>query len=459
MPIIEFDGYEYDTSFSRVTGGPGNDRIFWDGINKFYPVGAGDRIHADHLRTQEFLDWLTEQQNDYNHIWNPPTPGYTPGPYDGSLQWYLINDKHINDIEDLEGNNEIYVAEDNHVDRINTGPGNDRIIDGSQDEIWDLGTWTANLGTIITPGLGDNYIDGRGGLDIVYLPVIEDPIMGYFLTDNPNEIIIVSESTSVNTLLNIEQIEGMPVDRFKETYSELSRLDFLLEDIIGATRKVNGDVVIKTEGSEATLNPTSTKLVVFFDYSAVDLESIVNTHNDDKPRFNVVDSDNNTIEAIPDVYTGLVDYLQYQLLGDDLGNVVTGSAFNDFLNLLDGDDAANGGDGQDVLDGGTGSNFLTGGTGADTFFLDGRGGTTTWSTVTDFSGDNVNIWGWVEGVSQLLLTQEDAGAAGFLGATFHYDLNNDGTIDTSITFSGLSTSEVPGSSAQVVAENGYLLFA
>jgi Ca2+-binding RTX toxin-like protein len=66
------------------------------------------------------------------------------------------------------------------------------------------------------------------------------------------------------------------------------------------------------------------------------------------------------------------------------------------LNLL-------GVDGQYVLDGGIGSNFLTGGLGADVFFLDGRGGIITWSTITDFmSGDSVNLWGWKEGVSKIL---------------------------------------------------------
>jgi serralysin len=158
-------------------------------------------------------------------------------------------------------------------------------------------------------------------------------------------------------------------------------------------------------------------------------------------------------------YTGAVSFLEYQLLGNAAGDVVTGANTNDFINLLGGDDAADGGEGDDVLDGGTGSNFLTGGNGNDTFFLDGRGGTVTWSTITDFSGDEVNIWGWNNGVSKLLLTEENGGVAGFTGATFHYDLNNDSNIDTSITFSGLSTSQVSNPLAQTVADNGYLLIA
>ncbi len=164
-------------------------------------------------------------------------------------------------------------------------------------------------------------------------------------------------------------------------------------------------------------------------------------------------------DYVPTKYIGALD-LDFQLLGGTTGDVVTGAATNDFMNLLGGDDAADGGAGNDVLDGGLGSNFLTGGAGNDTFFLDGRGeGNVTWSTVTDFvSGEDfVNIWGWVDGTSVLLLTQESAGAEGFKGVTNHYDLNNDGTIDTSITFTGETA--IPANSPQSVEGNGYLFFA
>lgn len=159
---------------------------------------------------------------------------------------------------------------------------------------------------------------------------------------------------------------------------------------------------------------------------------------------------------IPEIYTGPVTYLQYQMLGGSEGEVFTGTDGNDFINLLGGDDAANGGAGDDVLDGGIGSNFLVGGGGDDTFFLDGRSGVTTWSTITDFSDDEVNIWGWQEGISQLLATESNAGAAGYEGVTYHYDLNNDGTIDTSITFTGLTENDIQ-TSTHSIEGNGYLL--
>lgn len=164
-------------------------------------------------------------------------------------------------------------------------------------------------------------------------------------------------------------------------------------------------------------------------------------------------------EITPTVYEGAVSFLEYQLLGDKENDIVIASDNNDFINLLGGDDAANGGAGDDVLDGGTGSNFLTGGGGDDTFFLDGRSGNPTWSTITDFSADEINIWGWIQGISNLVTSTENEGAENYKGATFHFDLNNDGVIETSITFTGLSIDQIPTSSAQTIEQNGYLLFS
>jgi hypothetical protein len=142
-------------------------------------------------------------------------------------------------------------------------------------------------------------------------------------------------------------------------------------------------------------------------------------------------------------YAGPVTYLQYQLLGSAGSEVVVGTAGNDFINLLGGDDAANGAAGNDVLDGGAGSNFLTGGAGSDVFFLDERSGQTTWSTIADWqAGEQLSLFGWRLGVSQV--TWEDrAGAAGFEGATLHADLDGNGSIDASVTWTGIARSTLP----------------
>jgi serralysin len=215
--------------------------------------------------------------------------------------------------------------------------------------------------------------------------------------------------------------------------------------------KAGGTLLISSEGSDTLV---SIETLSFLDGNTTisDLLSAKAV-----PAYSVT-SDGISSTVSPLKYTGPVTFIEYSMLGSNVGDVVTGSSSNDFINLLGGDDAANGGLGDDVLDGGTGSNFLTGGGGSNTFFLDGRGGSNTWSTITDFvSGDQVNIWGWIDGTSKLLLTQDSGGANGYTGVTLHYDLNNDSQIDTSITFTGLTVDQLPSIQALSVAGNGYLL--
>jgi hypothetical protein len=143
------------------------------------------------------------------------------------------------------------------------------------------------------------------------------------------------------------------------------------------------------------------------------------------------------------VYSGPVEYLQRQFLGSQFGDAAGGTGRSDFINLLAGDDAANGQGGDDVLDGGVGSNFLTGGAGRDVFFLDGRGSGVTWGTITDWSeGEQLSLWGWRPGVSQA--TWVDSGGVGaFRGVTLHVNLDADGPIDASVTWSGVTHAQLP----------------
>jgi len=136
--------------------------------------------------------------------------------------------------------------------------------------------------------------------------------------------------------------------------------------------------------------------------------------------------------------------IHFQFLGDSSNEVLIGTTYNDFINVGGGVDAVNAGQGNDVIDGGTGSNFLTGGAGTDIFFSDGRGGVTTWSTITDWqAGEQLSVWGWTPGTSKIVGWVQ-AGAAGYEGLTMHADLNGDGTIDTSVTFTGIvSQSQLP----------------
>ncbi|MBK3733036.1 protease-like protein [Azospirillum brasilense] len=156
-------------------------------------------------------------------------------------------------------------------------------------------------------------------------------------------------------------------------------------------------------------------------------------------------------------YDGPVAGLRNQFLGTASGEAVIGSDQGDFMNLLGGNDAAQGGGGGDVLDGGAGSNFLSGGAGADTFFIDGRGENVTWSTVTDLQPEEWAIaWGWTDTVSTL--TWEDlAGAAGYQGATARIDLDGNGGTDLSLTFGGRTPGGLVTSPGQAGAD-GYLAF-
>ena len=157
----------------------------------------------------------------------------------------------------------------------------------------------------------------------------------------------------------------------------------------------------------------------------------------------------NGVFVDPQPYTGPATgaggaTILFEFLGDGTNEVLQGTDYSDFINLGAGDDAVNGGGGNDVIDGGLGSNFLTGGPGTDIFFIDGRGGGITWSTITDWEeGEQLSVWGWTPGTSRIVLWQWD-GVEGYKGLTMHADLNNDGTIDTSVTFTGItSQSQLP----------------
>ena len=122
-----------------------------------------------------------------------------------------------------------------------------------------------------------------------------------------------------------------------------------------------------------------------------------------------------------------------------------------------GDDALTVTAGTNVLDGGGGSNFLVGAIGSDggtdTFFVDGRGGSATWSTAVNFHhGDSLTIWGFVPGVSTRPWTASD-GAEGYKGATIRSELAGPGTgINESATLAGLSIADV-GSKLTITTGN------
>ncbi len=146
-------------------------------------------------------------------------------------------------------------------------------------------------------------------------------------------------------------------------------------------------------------------------------------------------------------YTGPVSYLQQQYLWSRSDGVnVTSAAPNVFLKGGPGSDALQVTGGSNVLDGGTGSDFLVGSTGSDggtdTFFVDGRGGATTWSTAVNFHhGDAITFWGFDGAQSTYSWTAND-GAQGYQGATIHAATAGAGTpVNASLTFAGMSMAD------------------
>lgn len=142
-------------------------------------------------------------------------------------------------------------------------------------------------------------------------------------------------------------------------------------------------------------------------------------------------------------YSGPVSGLQrqYILAGNDPAGIAALSN-NVFLKGSTGNDALLVTGGSNVLDGGGGSNFLSGASGADggkdTFFVDGRTGT-TWGSILNFHPDDaMTLFGFQAGQSTFSWTASD-GAAGFKGATIHAELGGAGTgTNASVTFAGVS---------------------
>jgi hypothetical protein len=110
-----------------------------------------------------------------------------------------------------------------------------------------------------------------------------------------------------------------------------------------------------------------------------------------------------------------------------------------FIATGSGNDAIQVTSGDNVLYAGSGSNFLTGGSGTDTFFMDARDDSTTWSTLVNFhQSDMLTLWGFIPGVSKTWWDPTPAGADGYAGATMRISTNGDGAISSSVTFADMS---------------------
>ena len=167
-----------------------------------------------------------------------------------------------------------------------------------------------------------------------------------------------------------------------------------------------------------------------------------------------------------DAFSGAVAELTDEFIFPTPENINIASTLpNAFIRTGAGNDAIVVFSGRNVIDAYTGSNFLTGGSGKDTFYLDARGGGTTWDSIVGFGvGDEVTLWGYVAGVSTDGLDKDSwyasAGVDPFRGLTVHAKL--DGTnISASITFAGLTLADRANMfvSTGNVAGNDYLFIS
>ena len=130
-----------------------------------------------------------------------------------------------------------------------------------------------------------------------------------------------------------------------------------------------------------------------------------------------------------DAYTGGVAGLTDEFIFPTAENINIASTLpNAFIRTGSGNDAINVFSGRNVIDAFTGSNFLGAGSGQDTFFLDARGGGVTWDSIVGFGvGDEVTLWGYVQGVSIDGLDKNswyaEDGVDPFRGLTVHAKLD------------------------------------
>lgn len=142
-------------------------------------------------------------------------------------------------------------------------------------------------------------------------------------------------------------------------------------------------------------------------------------------------------------YAGAIDNLQTQFLYDGAttlaivaqqsGMLISTTAADATAVQLQG--------GVNVLDMQHGSSFIVGGTGTDTFLLHADQAITTWNTISSFQGgDSIIVYGFNAGTSARWW-DSNAGAIGYTGATLRFDIDDNGSIDSSLTFAGKTVND------------------
>lgn len=212
---------------------------------------------------------------------------------------------------------------------------------------------------------GNDLIAGNGGSDILYGGVGDDT----FVVTGTEVYNYIDGGTGTDTVQY-------------NNYSSAQAVSLISQIGLSAD---GSTVIFKDDTGFGTVK--SVEKLTFTDGTVI-VEDFLNLFATVEPLFS---SSTGGVSSylLPDIFTGSPTLnLQYQLIDNHAGAVVSGRSSNDFIKLGGtGNKAMSGGGGNDILDGGTGSTFVSsGGTTANsnTFFLDGRAAGASWSTITDF---------------------------------------------------------------------------
>ena len=339
---------------------------------------------------------------------------------------------------------------------------------------------------LLTPGAAGRYIWDGGGNDTLSAAGAELPVTidltggwGWFSAQAPSILapdqFFVGYGTRIELAIGGRADDRLTGSAFADTLEggagddtltggagdDLldggSGSDTALYDFPSSNVFVTGGTELTVTGAGGTDRLRGIERLVFSDRSVTRQEAAAALPRAEPDQRAYVQNGLQSYEVRMAPYSGPVPGLRNQFVGTASGEAVAGSAQGDFMNLLGGNDAAQGAGGDDVLDGGVGSNFLTGGAGTDTFYIDGRGEGVTWSTVTDLQPEEWAVaWGWRSATSRLTW-EEMSGSAGYQGATARIDLDGNGGTDLSLTFSGRTPGGLLALPGQV-GNDSYLAF-
>ena len=231
-----------------------------------------------------------------------------------------------------------------------------------------------------TGGLGNDTIDGGGGVDavwygrssaLVHVDLSTGIVTGGEGTDQLTSIEWVTGSNFADTLLGSENGEGFAPDALGNTGA-------------GSNFNVGGVDVIDGKGGIDTVYYDNTKNDGGFTPTGIEADLALGT---------VIDPAGNTdqLTSIENITGSAYDD---NIKGDSGANHLQGRAGNDTIEGGDGDDIIDGGAGDDIIDNGSGNDFIYGKDGNDTFYnwsgtdyYDGGEGIDT--IISDFSPEKI----------------------------------------------------------------------